>query len=1098
MIGWLDTILRRPRAVLSAMIVLVLAGLLSYITIPKESNPNVTIPTFFVSTTVPGISPQDAERLLVKPIEVKLRGLEGLKQITAYSTEGRGALIVEFESDVDMQKAARDVRVKVDDAKPDLPLDATTPAIAEINLSLQPTILVAVSGEVPERTLEARAKDLQDALQRIPTVLSADLKGKRDEVLEVIVNKQKLEAYGLGPADIYNVVSRNNLLIAAGSSEGSKGRFSVKLPGLIQSPEDLLKLPVKSVKGTVVTLQQVADVRRSFKDRTEYAMYNGRPAITIEVVKRQGTNIIETNAEVRRVADEMLKAWPTAMHVDYALDQSNTIKDVLQSLQDGVILAILLVMVLVVAALGLRSGILVGISIPTSFLIGFFVIAMMGYTLNIMIMFGLILSVGILVDGSIVLAEYADRKMAEGMAPKEAYIAAAKRMFWPIVSSMATTIAAFIPLLFWPGIAGEFMSYLPVTVITVLTASLLTAMVFVPAVGFFIGKTDKETMEQFGHFADDEHADFRKMKGLTGLYLRFIERIIRHPILVGIAVLTLMGGIVATYITHPTGTEFFVDTEPEQVNVYVRARGNLGVAQQLALTREVEARVVKVKGIKTFATSAGKSSNGGAFGSQDVPADVVGTIQLELEPVGSRKPWKQLNKELDATVADMPGIFVEVRPLEGGPQSGKDIRLQITSMDRDAAFAAARKVEDHMVNGMKGIINVDDDLPLPGYEWTLTVDREKAGQFGADIASAGTLVQLATTGAKVGSYRPDNSKDEIDIRVRLPENERSIAAVKDIKLTTPSGLVPMSNFMESKVVPLVNVLYRFDGVPSVFVKGNVAPGVFANDKIQELNTWIGQQKWPSGVSLKFRGTDEDQKKSGEFLVKALVASIFMMFMILIVQYNSFYHVLITLSTVVMSTVGVLLGMLVTGQYFSIIMTGTGVIALIGVVVSHSIVLIDTFHRLRDAGQNGIEAAIRTCSQRMRPVLLTSITAMLGLLPLMFELNVNFFTRHIAIGSVTSAWWVHLSTAMVFGLMLATVLTLIMTPVLLAAPTVFKENSAKRRELKAAALAAQEEAALGLENMDKPRRRKSARKGGKVAPSKEEVIEEEEPLKHAAE
>jgi multidrug efflux pump len=1045
--NWLDTVLRRPRAVLSAMLVLVVAGLLSYISIPKESNPNITIPTFFVSTNVPGISPQDAERLLVKPIEVKLRGLEGLKQLTAYSTEGRGGLIVEFETDVNIEKASRDVRQKVDEAKPDLPDDATTPSVAEINLSLQPTILVAVSGSVPERTLEARAKDLQDAIQRLPTVLSADLQGKRDEVLEIIVNKQKLEAYGLGPADIFNIVSRNNLLVAAGSSDSGNGRFSVKVPGLVQSPTDLLNLPIKTFKGTVVVLQDVAEVHRTFLDRTEYALYNGLPAITISVVKRQGTNIIDTNAEVKRVAGELLKTWPSAMHVDYALDQSNTIKDVLQSLQDGVILAIILVMVLVVAALGLRSGILVGISIPTSFLIGFFIISMMGYTLNIMIMFGLILSVGILVDGAIVLSEYADRKMAEGVVPKEAYIAAAKRMFWPIVSSMATTIAAFVPLLFAPGIAGKFMSYLPVTVIIVLSASLLTAMVFVPAVGFFIGKTDKETMEQFGHFADDEHADFRKMKGLTGLYLRFIERIIRRPILVGVAVLTLMGSIVATYVTHPTGVEFFVDTEPEQVNVYVRARGNLGTAQQLALTREVEARVVKVDGIKTYATTAGKSSNGGAFGNQDVPADVVGTIQLELNPVGHRKTWKELNKDLDAVVAGMPGIYVEIRPLEGGPQSGKDIRLQITSMNRDAAFAAARKIEDHMANGMTGIIDIDDDLPLPGYEWTLTVDREKAGRFGADIASAGTLVQLATTGAKVGSYRPDDSKDEIDIRVRLPEGERSISAVRDIKLTTSAGLVPMSNFLKSDVEPLVNVLYRLDGVPSVFVKGNVAPGFFANDKIQELNTWISQQKWPEEVKFKFRGNDEDQEKFGAFLVKAMIASVFMIFMILIVQYNSFYHVLITLSTVIMSTVGVMLGMLVTGQYFSMIMTGTGVIALIGVVVSHSIVLIDTFHRLRDAGQNGIEAAIRTCSQRMRPVLLTSITAMLGLLPLVFELNVNLFTRHIVIGSVTSAWWVHLSTAMVFGLLLATILTLILTPVLLAAPTVFHEARVARRERK---------------------------------------------------
>ena len=1046
--SWLDKILRRPRAVLSAMFVLVIAGLIAYMTIPKESNPDITIPVFYISTSLSGISPQDAERLLIKPIEVKLRGLEGLKQINSIASEGHAGIIVEFESEVDTDKAGRDVREKVDQAAPELPADANTPTISDINFSLQPTILVAVSGDVPERTIDAKAKELQDAIERIPSVLSAELTGQRDEVLEIIVNKQKLESYGLAPADIYNIVSRNNLLVAAGSSESVNGRFSVKLPGLVQSATDLLNLPIKTFEGTVVVLQDVAEVRRTFQDRTRFALYNGRPAITIEVVKRQGTNIIENNEEVKKVAETLLKSWPSAMHIDYALDQSNTIKDVLQSLEDGVILAIILVMVLVVASLGLRSGILVGISIPTSFLIGFLVIAMMGYTVNIMIMFGLILSVGILVDGSIVLAEYADRKMAEGVVPKEAYIAAAKRMFWPIVSSMATTIAAFLPLLFWPGIAGEFMSYLPVTVITVLAASLVTAMVFVPAVGFFIGKTDKETMEQFGHFADDEHADFRKMKGLTGLYLRFVERIIRHPLLVGAAVFGLMGGIVTTFAMFPTGVEFFVDTEPEQVNVYVRARGNLGNPEQLALTRQVENLIVKVEGIKTYATYAGtKSGGGGIFGDQDVPADVVGQIQLELHPVGHRKPWKELQKDMEAAVVGVPGSFVEIRALEGGPPSGKDIRLQITAADRDAAFAAARKIEDHMINGMEGIRDIDDDLPLPGYEWSLTVDREEAGRFGADILSAGTLVQLATTGAKVGSYRPDDSKDEIDIRVRLPESERSITAVQDMKLTTPNGLVPMSNFVKQSVKPLVNVLYRFDGVPSIFVKANAAPGFLGNDKVQELEQWIGKQTWPQGVVFKFRGADEDQQKSSEFLMKALAASVFMMFMILIVQYNSFYHVMITLSTVIMSTVGVLLGMLVTGQYFSVIMTGTGIMALGGVVVSHSIVLIDTFHRLRDAGQNGVEAAIRTCSQRMRPVLLTSITAMLGLLPMVFELNVNFFTRHIAIGSMTSAWWVHLSTAMVFGLLLATVLTLIMTPVLLAAPTVFREARTARRERK---------------------------------------------------
>ncbi len=1048
MIGGLDQILRRPRAVLSAMLVLLMAGMIAYATIPKESNPDITIPLLYVSVVLQGVSPEDSERLLVKPIETKLRGLEGLKQITSVASEGHAGIVVEFESNVDVDQAASDVREKVDLAKSELPADAKEPTVTETNFSLQPTILVAVSGDVPERTLYTHAKQLQDAIEAIPTVLEAKLKGQRDEVLEVVINRAKLESYGLSQFDIYTVVTRNNLLIAAGAVDTATGRFSVKVPGLIQTPLDLLTLPLRSANGTVVLLRDVAEVRRTFKDRARYALFNGRPAITVEVVKRQGTNIIETNTEIRRVTDALAKTWPSAVHVSYALDQSATIKDVLQTLQDAVILAIILVMVLVVAALGMRSGILVGISIPTSFLIGFLIIGLMGYTVNIMIMFGLILSVGILVDGAIVLAEYADRKMAEGLVPKEAYIAAAKRMFWPIVSSMGTTIAAFVPLLFWPGIAGEFMSYLPVTVITVLAASLVTAMVFVPAVGFYIGRTDKETMAQFGHFADDEKADFRQMRGLTGLYLRFIERIVQHPAKVAIAVFGLMGGIVFAYSQNPTGVEFFVDTEPEQVNVYVRARGNLSSTEKLRFTREVEALVISVPGVKNYATYAGNESGGGALGNQDVPADVIGEISMELTEIGTRKPWKELRQEFEAKVADVPGLIVEVRELAGGPPAGKDISLQITSMDRTAAFDAARKLAGHMRTGMTGLKDFDDDLPLPGYEWSLRVNREEAGRFGADILSAGTMVQLMTDGAMVGTYRPDNVDDEIDIRVRMPAAERSLANLESMKLATPQGLVPLSNFLTAEVEPLLNVLYRYDGEPSVFVKANVTPGLFANDKIKELEAWMKQQSWQEGVNFRFRGADEDQEKSMAFLGKAFMASLFMMFMILIIQYNSFYHVLITLSTVVMSTVGVLLGMLVTGHYFSVIMTGTGVVALMGVVVSHSIVLIDTFHRLRDAGQDGVEAAIRTCAQRMRPVLLTSITAMLGLVPLMLELNVNFFSRHIFIGSMTSAWWVHLSTAMVFGLLLATVLTLILTPVLLAAPTVWSRSLANVRAARA--------------------------------------------------
>ncbi len=1036
----LDAILRRPRAVLTLMLAMLIGGIWSYIAIPKEADPDIKIPVLYVSIPLAGISPEDSERLLARPVEEKLRGLDGLKELTSISSEGHAGILVRFDTGVNIDKAAADVRTKVDEAKSQLPADADSPTVNEVNLSLAPTLVIALSGNVPERTLYERARAVQDAVETVPNVLEARLTGQREELLEVIIDKNKLESYGVSQAELLSMVSRNNRLVAAGAVDTGNGRFTLKVPGVFNSAADVMSLPIRVSGNTVVTLKDVAEIRRSFKDRTRYALFNGRPAITIEVVKRLGTNILETNNEVKKVVAATTAGWPKAVHVDFALDKSRLIGDILNSLQNSIMLAIILVMMLVVAALGVRSGLMVGLAIPASFMVGFLLVALLGYTINIMLLFGLVLTVGMLVDGAIVLVEFADRKMAEGVHRREAYIMAAKRMFWPIFSSTLTTLAAFLPMLLWPGVAGQFMKYLPLTVIIVLSASLLTAMVFLPVVGSLIGKCDAENKAMFERLGQDETMDYTRLTGFMGLYLGFLGRAIRRPLLVILAVGGIVGGIVYAYATHPTGSEFFVETEPEQAMVYVRGRGNLGNAQKLALVREVQKVVTSVPGIENISTYAGTDNGGSALGANlDIPVDVIGQLQLELAPVNERQPWKQMKAELTRLTSHLAGIKVEVRALSGGPKSGKDIRLEVASDNRQTAYTVARRINAHMHNEMTGLTDIEDETPLPGYEWDFRVDREEAGRFGADVASAGAMVQLVTNGALIGTYRPDDSRDEVDIRVRLPEKDRSIAGLENLKLQTPTGLQPLANFVKREVGPQVNTLYRRDGLPSVYVKANVTEGVLANDKIAEINQWLKAQDWPAGVHFRFRGTDEDQKDSASFLMKALIGSLFLMFMILIIQFNSFYHTALTLMTVVLSTVGVLLGMLVTGQFFSIIMTGTGIVALAGVVVNNSIVLIDTFQIMLSRGMHPVEASLRTAAVRMRPVFLTTATTILGLLPMMFQLNVNFFTRHIGIGSMTSAWWVHLSTGMVFGLAFATILTLVLNPVLLAAPTVWKES-----------------------------------------------------------
>ncbi|MGH1405484.1 MAG: efflux RND transporter permease subunit [Rhodomicrobiaceae bacterium] len=1037
----LETILNRPKTVLTLMVVMILAGISTYISIPKEADPDIDVPVFSATIILQGISPEDSERLLVKPMETELRSLEGLKELTAIAGQGYATLIGEFQIDMDLAKAGVNFREKVDKAKAELPTDAEEPIVDEFNFSLFPTIIVTLSGDVPERTLFNMAKKLQNELEAIPTVLEAKLSGHREELLEVLIDPTRLEAYEIDPKVLGQRLTSNNQLITAGQLDRGAGRFNVKVPGLIRSKEDVFNIPLKTGKDGDVTLNDVALIRRTFKDATSYSRYNGKPALALSVVKRKGTNIIQNNIKVREAVAKFTKDWPSTVKIDFALDQSKFIFEVIGSLQASIISAILLVMIVVVATLGLRSGLLVGLSIPASFMTGFLLIGVMGLTVNMMLMFGMVLTVGILVDGAIVVVEYADRKMAEGLARKEAYILAAKRMFWPVTSSTATTLAAFLPLLFWPGVSGKFMSYLPLTVIFVLTASLLTAMIFLPALGSLFGKnvSDPSQTDLAKKLSGGQQMDYKEVPGLSGLYVRFAQRLIHHPFKVLFVSFALMYGVFAVFGKVNNGVEFFVDTEPEQALVFISARGNISAQEELALVREVEDIALNVKGIASVFTTTGGSGSGPELGTgvTDAPLDQVGLLTIELADFATRRPGKVILEELRQRTKDIAGIKVEVRKREDGPPTGKAIKLEVYGASRPQVYDVISKINSHMSTSMEGLRDIEDTRPLPGIEWVLEVDRKEAGRFGADVASVGGLIQLVTNGFLIAQYRPDNSEDEVDIRARLPRNERTLDGLDGLRLRTTNGLVPIENFVTRSPAPKVNSIIRKDGNFVTTIKAAVKAGVNGNDKVQELDKWIKSQKWPQGVRFRFRGADEEQQEAGAFLGKAMIGALFIMFIILLTQFNSFYQTFLTLSTVVMSVIGVLLGMIVTGQTFSIIMTGTGVVALAGIVVNNSIVLIDTYNRLMELGISPIDASLRAAAQRLRPVLLTTITTICGLLPMALQINLDFFDHSVQFGSITSIWWVQLSTAIIFGLGFATIITLILTPVMLAFPTIFR-------------------------------------------------------------
>ena len=1117
MIAMLESVLRRPRSVLTIMVVTLVAGLFTYLTIPKEANPDIDVPVFFVSVTQQGISPEDSERLLVRPLENELRGLDGLKEITAVAAEGYAGIVLEFDVDFDKDEALNDIRDKVDQAQAELPDEANEPVITETNFALQPTIFVTVSGAVPERTLYAFAKRLQDEIEAVSSVLEANLTGHREELLEVLIDMAKLESYDITQQELLVSLSNNNRLVPAGFLDTGRGRFNVKVPGLIETAEDVYSLPIKQSGEGVVTLGDVAEIRRTFKDPDTFTRVNGEPAIALSVVKRLGTNIIENNQAVRDAVNAATKDWPQTVRISFLLDQSSFIYEVLGSLQSAIMTAVLLVMIVVLAALGLRSALLVGLAIPTSFMTGFLILGGVGMTVNMMVMFGLVLTVGMLVDGAIVVVEYADRKLAEGMDRREAYVRAARLMFWPVVSSTATTLAAFLPMLLWPGVPGEFMSYLPIMVIIVLTASLMTAMVFLPvtgaltaqiayamnrngaalvagaaalagglalfaglrpvlsfmettpalfaagaaglalAVAMFImlrpvfgrirawraARQDSPTRNLAEMLSHDAKLEPDALPGFTGWYVRFLRGLTAN-LWGNIATLTVIFSVVvAIFIgfgTHSKGVEFFVDEEPDQTVILVSGRGNLAAREALTLVAQVEQEILQVSGVDNVVTTAYPNGGGGGpqiiGGVNDKPADLIGELNLELVTYSDRRPWRYIEAEIRERTARFPGIRVEPRKIEGGPPTGKDITLQINATDYDELLATTKRVRKQFEATDK-LLDVEDTTPLPGIEWELTIDREEAGRYQAAIASVGNMIQLVTNGVLIGKYRPNDSDEEIDIRVRLPQEERSLERFDQLKLKTPNGQVPITNFVTRQARPKVSSISRRDGLYSMSVKAGVdqSDGLTVDAKVGELQAWLDSQTWPEGIFFKFRGADEEQKESGEFLMRAMLGSLFIMAIILITQFNSFYQTAITLTTIVLAASGALVGMVITGQKFSIIMTGTGIIALAGIVVNNSIVLIDTYNRMRrEDGVPVHEAALKTAAQRLRPILLTTTTTIAGLIPMATQINLNFLTQTIAVGSITSIWWVQLSTAVIFGLAFSTVLTLVLVPVLLTLPS----------------------------------------------------------------
>jgi multidrug efflux pump len=1042
-----EGIIANSRVVLAGLALLLVAGWVTYRSLPKELWPDIQLPFIYVMMTLEGVSPDDAERLLARPMEQKMRTIEGLKEFRSMTYQGGASVVLEFQAGYDIDKALTDVREQVDLAKPDLPDDADEPLVQEVAFSRFPVLVVTLSGDVPERSLRTLATKLQDKIEAIPSVLEATMSGEREELVELVIDPLRVEAYGLSLDQIGTIVARSNRLVAAGTMDTGQGRFAIKVPGLFETADDILKMPLKVNGDAVVQVKDIASLRRTFKDADSVARIDGLPAIGIEVSKRAGENIIDTINQVRALVADESKSWPSQVKVTFSQDSSKEIRDMLGELENSLITAVLLVLIVIVASLGVRGGLIVGIAVPGSFLVGILMLAGFGISINIVVLFSLIMATGMLVDGAIILVEYADRCMLNGMDRRRAYAEATKRMAWPIFSSITTIIAAFGPMAFWPGTTGEFMKYLPITLTATLFASLLMAMIFIPCIGAIIGKPNGEGLHAVEAERLSPEQQLARARGLDWFYLIALRGALRHPVIVIFAGLGILVATVVASFMFSAGVEFFPNVEPNVAQVQIHARGNMSVNERDGLVKAVERQVLAINAEHhdlNSIYSVTKADVGGRSGGEELAEDVIGTITLEFADWDQRRKVDTILSDIRDRTAPIPGIRIELTKDEGGPSGGKAVSLQLTSIN----FAALEKAADLVrkkLDSMPGLVDQQDSRPVPGIEWQLDVDRGEAAKYGLDVTAVGDVIQLVTRGLKFGDYRPDDADDEIDIVARFPSEVRNISELDQLRIPITGGSVPLSNFVERSAKPKLALVHRVDGARVINVEADVKPGVQAYAELEKIKAWLATNPGldPS-VNVAFKGEEEDRAESANFLSMAAVATLFLITLILLLQFNSFFSVFLVLTAVVMSSIGVMFGLLILNQPFGIVMTGIGVIALAGIIVNNNIVLIDTYDHMKKTARSRREALLLTGVQRLRPVILTKLTTVLGLLPLVFHMTIDFTNRDITFFAPSTQWWSPLAAAITFGVLFASPLTLLFTPCALELQGRFYDWRARRR------------------------------------------------------
>jgi len=1002
---------RTTVAVLGLLIILM--GGYSYLTLPREAAPDIPIPFILVTTIYEGVSPEDVETSVTMKIEKELNGIRGVEEITSSSAEGMSLISVEFTPDVPSEAALQRVRDRVDLAKGELPMDAEDPMIKEINFAELPIMLISLSGEVSPVQLKEVADDVQDALEAVPGVLKVEITGDLEPEIRLEFDPDRVASYNLTIPEILALIPSENVNISAGGLETEGTKFNVRIPAEFVTPEEVDHLLLTVRDDKPIYLSDVAKVNYMFKDRTTYSRLDGIPNITLSVTKRVGANAVRVSDYIKVVIDKAQEQAQGMLKFDITYDMSKMVRNMVADLENNIFSALVLVTAVLLLFLGWRPSSIVAMIIPLSMLITFFLVQMLDYTLNMIVLFALVLVLGMLVDNAIVIVENIFRHLQLGHNRIEAAILGARQVAWPVTTSTFTTVCAFLPLMFWPGVMGDFMKYLPITLTLGLLASLFVGLVFNPAIcSVWAGRSPMP--RQTNHWF---------IRG----YSRLLHAGLNNPGLTLFLAFCLLVALTTLYGKIGKGVEFFPEGDPERAVINIRAPQGTNINETDRIACLVEDRLQPYKPwLEHIITNVGSAGSGSISLMASTGGPHLANITLVFHDFVEReRPSVEIIAEIRKALADVAGAEIRVEKEEEGPPTGAAVTVRVIGED----FKTLERVSEQakrLIANVPNIVNLRSDLEATRPELAFIVDRRIAMLLGVNTATVGNFLKMAIFGTKVGTYRQYN--DEYDITVRLPRAERiNIDDLYRLQIPNAAGeAIQLSSLGEFEYQGGFGTINRVDQKRVVTLTAN-AEGRLGTEVLSDVQKRLETLELPVGYEIKYAGEKEEQDKAQAFLSKAFGIALLLVTMVLVIQFNSLLVPLIIMTTVVLSLIGALMGLLICDLPFGIIMTGIGVISLAGVVVNNAIVLLAYTRQLQAQGMDLLEAAAEAGATRLRPVMLTAMTTITGLIPMAVGMSFDIHTLTWATRSESTQWWRNMAVVVIFGLAFATMLTLVVVP-----------------------------------------------------------------------